>query len=278
MATPHLTKASVPGSLGEIMVDVRTADRATAGPAVLVLHGFKGFKDWGMFPPFSERLARSGFTAVTFNVSGSGADDRGDFTLLDRFGHNTFSAELLDIAIVLEALDAGGLGVAKPTSVGIVGHSRGGGIAVLAARRHQRITALVTWAAIASVERWTPEQRRDWRARGQIEIVNGRTGQIMPIFTETLDDIETHGSSRLDIIAAARALTDPWLLVHGDADAAVPVAEARQLAAASATKPELVIIDGGGHTFGAAHPWAGPTPELDRVFDATIRFLSTHLA
>jgi hypothetical protein len=29
-----------------------------------VLHGFKGFKDWGMFPPFADRLARAGFTAV----------------------------------------------------------------------------------------------------------------------------------------------------------------------------------------------------------------------
>ena len=45
------------------------------GPAVVVLHGFKGFKDWGMFPVFSERLARAGVTAVTPNLSGSGVDD-----------------------------------------------------------------------------------------------------------------------------------------------------------------------------------------------------------
>ena len=57
MATPTLTKHTLPGALGPILVDVRAGGRAAARPAVLVLHGFKGFKDWGMFPPLAERLA-----------------------------------------------------------------------------------------------------------------------------------------------------------------------------------------------------------------------------
>jgi uncharacterized protein len=278
MATPTLSRATLPGTLGEIAVDVRAAGRAAPAPAVLVLHGFKGFKDWGMFPPFAERLARAGFTAVSFNMSGSGVDGDGRFAHPERFGRNTFSAELADTTMVLEALAAGGLGVPAPSSVGIVGHSRGGGIAILTARRHRRINALVTWAAIATVERWSAEQRRLWRAQGRLDIVNARTGEVLPLHTDTLDDIEAHAANMLDIPGAAAAPGPPWLLVHGDADEAVPVAEAERLRAAAAGRAEFLRIEGGGHTFGAVHPYAGPTPALERVFDATIRFLGAQLA
>src|ERR671916_2973891 len=104
VATPTLTKHSIPGALGPISIDVRSAAPSQARPAVLILHGFKGFKDWGMFPPLSDRLARAGFTAVSLNFSGSGVDDAGDFTLPERFGNNTFSAELQDTSLVFDAL------------------------------------------------------------------------------------------------------------------------------------------------------------------------------
>src|SRR5690349_22908992 len=102
MATPTLSKHSVPGALGPILVDVRAGGRDTPRPAVVILHGFKGFKDWGMFPPLAERLARAGITAVSANASGSGVDDAGEFAFPDRFGHNTFSRELEDVRRVID--------------------------------------------------------------------------------------------------------------------------------------------------------------------------------
>src|SRR5919108_985919 len=128
MATPTLSKHTIPGTLGEILIDVRAGGRGSARPAILVLHGFKGFKDWGMFPRLAERIAQAGFSAVSPNLSGSGVDHAGDFSLLERFGHNTFSAELEDVRRVIEALFAGRIGVPAPSSFGIVGHSRGGGV------------------------------------------------------------------------------------------------------------------------------------------------------
>ncbi len=166
MATPTLTKHVLPGSLGDILVDVRAGGRNSPRPAVVVVHGFKGFKDWGMFPPLAERLARAGFATVTFNLSGSGVDDAGEFVWPERFGHNTFSAELEDLGRVVDALVAGELGVAPPSTVGLVGHSRGGGIAVLHAARDARVRALVTWSAISSVERWSPHEVAEWRRAG----------------------------------------------------------------------------------------------------------------
>jgi dienelactone hydrolase len=277
MATPSLTKHSIPGTLGPILIDIRSGGRTSSRPAVVVLHGFKGFKDWGMFPPFAERLALAGFSAISPNMSGSGVDDAGDFTLPFAFGHNTFTAELHDVGQVIDALMRGELGLPAPSAVGLVGHSRGGGIAALQAARDARVRALVTWAAIAGVERWSPEQRSAWRAAGHTDIPNARTGQILPLYTDVLDDIEQNAGP-LDITAAAGRITVPWLIIHGTDDETVEFREGKSLKAASSRKTtRLLPIEKGGHTFGATHPWQSPTPELEAVFEATIKWLASHL-
>jgi uncharacterized protein len=279
MATPTLTKHALSGTLGEILVDVRAGGHGSPRPAVVVVPGFKGFKDWGMFPPFAERLARAGISAVSVNLSGSGVDDAGDFTLIDRFGHNTYSAELDDALQVVDALVRGALGVAPPSSIGLVGHSRGGGIGVLAAAEDRRIAALATWAAISSVERWSPAEQRAWREAGMKEIVNTRTGQRLPLYPDVLDDIERHAGDRLNILAAAERLAIPWLIVHGAEDESVSPLEGEALhAAGRSDRVRHVPVHGAGHTFGAVHPWRGETPAFRLVADETLGFLAAHLA
>jgi dienelactone hydrolase len=275
MATPTLTRHRLPGVLGEILIDVRAGGRGSPRPAVVVVHGFKGFKDWGLWPTLAERLARAGLSAVTLNLSGSGVDDSGEFVYPERFGHNTFSAELQDLRRVTDALAGGELGVAPPSAVGLLGHSRGGGIAVLHAASDARIKALATWAAISTVERWPASQRAAWRSAGVNEVKNVRTGQVLPLYPDVLDDIERHASA-LDIEAAAARVAVPWLIVHGTDDEAVALAEGKRLAAA-APGARLLAVEGAGHTFGAVHPWRGPTPALERVEDATLAFFAETL-
>jgi dienelactone hydrolase len=275
MATPTLSRHLIPGVLGDIAIDVRSSGRKTPRPAVVTVHGFKGFKDWGMFPPFSERLARAGFTAITPNLSGSGVDDHGEFAYPERFGHNTFSAELEDLRRVIDAVFQGGLGVPPPSVLGLMGHSRGGGVSILQTARDPRVKALVTWSAISTIERWPAEERAAWRKAGVTQVKNVRTGQVLPLYTGILDDIDAR-SDALDIQAAARRITVPWLLAHGTADESVPLREALALANAS-TRAQLLKVEGGGHTFGAVHPWKGMTPELDLLFNRSIETLSQSL-
>src|SRR6266550_3970704 len=180
MATPTLTRHRVPGALGDVLVDVRAGGRETPRPAVVVVHGFKGFKDWCLWPSFAERLARAGVSAVTLNLSGSGVDDTGEFVFPERFGHNTFSAELQDLRRVTDALAAGELGVDPPAGIGLLGHSRGGGISVLQAAGDPRVRVLATWAAISTVDRWALDERAAWRDRGVNVVKNARTGQMLP--------------------------------------------------------------------------------------------------
>ncbi|MGH7562564.1 MAG: alpha/beta hydrolase [Gemmatimonadales bacterium] len=276
MATPILTRTTLPGVLGDLAVDVRAGSRSTPKPAVIVAHGFKGFKDRGMFPPFADRLARAGFVAVSFDFSGAGVDGEGRFTVADKFARNTFSAEVEDLRRVVTAVQSGALGPA-PTSIGVVGHSRGGGIAILLASRTPEIGAIVTWAAISTVRRFGQEEVAAWRRDGSYPVVNSRTGEVLYLALDLLEDIERNMNDSLDIGVAAARLACPWLLIHGTADETVPFVEGKLLAAAAPVTARLTPVEGATHTFGAVHPWAGATPELERVFDESIAFLSGHL-
>lgn len=92
-----------------------------------------------------------------------------------------------------------------------------------------------------------------------------------------LDDV-LENLARLDLLAAARRLSAAWLLVHGSADETVPFAEAEELHGASGRRAVLFTLDGAGHTFGAVHPFAGPTPELRDAAAATAALLREALA
>ena len=278
MATPTLSRHRAPGVLGELLIDVRAGGRSAPRPAVVVMHGFKGFKDWGLWPVLAERLARAGFSAVTFNLSGSGVDDAGEFVFPERFGHNTYSAELQDLRRVMDLLAAGNLGVSPPTAIGLLGHSRGGGMSVLFAAADPRVRALVTWAAISSVERWPETTRAAWRKAGVLRVENARTKQVLPQYPDVLDDIERNAGS-LDIEAAAARIAVPWLIVHGGEDEAVPLLEGERLAAAApAAMTRFLAVPAAGHTFGAAHPMPASFPaDLGLVVDATVKFFSAEL-
>lgn len=274
MATPMQSTFELTGADGDpLRGDVRAVADGTPRPAVVICHGFKGFKDWGFFPHLANRLAHGGLSAVSFNFSGSGVGAEGDrFTEPERFGHATFGNDLRDLATVVAAAEVGelpGLGVA-PAGIGLFGHSRGGGVSILYSAANPEIRSLVTWSAIASGRRWGPETIRQWRRDGKLDITNQRTGEVLPLFTDVLDELDADTDGRLDIEAAANRVRVPWLIVHGEADETVSIRDAQQLHHANEERAELMIVRHGAHTFGARHPWAGTTPELDQAMDATV--------
>lgn len=276
MATPRLATLRLRGADGDpLYVDVRSGARGgELRPTVVVCHGFKGFKDWGFFPKVADRLALAGYTAVSFNFSGSGVGP--DSEVVDepeRWFRQTLTGDLADLGTVVDHMAS-----SSPPWIGLLGHSRGGATAVLQAARDPRIAALVTWAAVATFHRYPPADLAQWRREGRIEVVNARTGQALPIGTGLLDDLEAHGAGTLDVLAAASRVDVPWLLAHGAADESVPCAEAERLAAASAPGcARLLKVEGAGHTFGVRHPWAGATAEFDDLLQATVGFLAATL-
>ena len=269
MATPRLDKIVLTGADGgPLRVDVRSGARpGEVRPAVVICHGFKGFKDWGMFPRLADRLARAGFLAVSFNFSGSGVSGGDEFDEPERWYRQKPSADLADLRAVVDYLVANG-----SQWIALVGHSRGGGLAIVQAARDARIRALVTWSAVDHFLRWPMDVIQRWRETGTVDVVNQRTGR------DALDDWDRYGDNLLDVMAAAHQIRVPWLIVHGTEDATVPVEVGRILAEVSgAAETETLIVEGASHTFGARHPWVGATPELDQVFERTLLFLSRRL-
>ncbi|HVT59110.1 MAG TPA: alpha/beta hydrolase [Thermoanaerobaculia bacterium] len=253
-------------------------------PAVIICHGFKGFMEWGFFPSLATLLCERGFVAVRFNFRGAGMLP-GDELVSDAraFRDDTHSGELADLLAVLAAAAGEGRSIAPDHidrgKLGLFGHSRGGAAAVLAAAHpswRDRLCALVTWAAISRVDRYTPEQKRAWRKDGELPVVNARTGQRLAMGVGLLDDLEAC-AAELDVLAAAGRHHLPWLIVHGTDDESVPAAEGAELARQAASQHELLLIPGASHTFGSRHPFAGPTPHLIQALNATQTWFRRHL-
>lgn len=251
-----------------LRADVRIPEGPPPGTAVVLAHGFKGFKDWGFFPSLADALVDDGHAVVSVNFSLNGVgDDPEAFTELEAFARNTLSREVEELEIVLEAVREGDVLALPPHRIGLLGHSRGGGGAVLAADRSPDVSALVTWAAVADFDRWGEETKEEWRQAGRIHVLNGRTGQQMPLDVTLLEDFEANRDA-LDVTAAAARIEAPWLIVHGMDDPAVKVDDARALARAN-PKARLQLVEDAGHTFEVGHPFTGPSPQFTEVLERT---------
>lgn len=258
--------------------DVRHPSEEGTGSVVVVCHGFKGFKDWGFFPELGRRLADAGHTAISFNFSGNGIGAAPqDFSEPERFRANTLSLEIEDLGLLLDTARSGalpGLRGPAPAEFALLGHSRGGLIAVITASRRKDIRRLITWNGVGELsERFPAALRAEWRSRGKLDVVNTRTGQVLEMGLETLDDLEAHLEA-YDPRTVAPGLGVPWLIVHGTRDLTVPIAEGETLARLAAPGgARFHPIEGGDHTLGVIHPYQKSTPQLDEAVAATLAWL-----
>jgi dienelactone hydrolase len=253
---------------------------AEQSPLVIVIPGFKGFKNWGCFPWLGRRLAEGGLAAAVINLSHNGVGDNWEtFERLDLFERDTWSKRVFDMQQVLAAAFNGRLtdkAQPNPARLGLLGHSMGGGLALLMAAKDTRVRSLVTWGGVNRADRLDQaDVQRALMALGHVPIENARTGQVMRIGREFFDELRQHPEA-FDIRAAAGAVSIPWLLVHGADDETVPLEEAHDLLDCAGENAKLLTIEDAGHTFGAAHPFKGATPELEQASDAALsHFLRT---
>ncbi|MGB0403456.1 MAG: alpha/beta hydrolase family protein [Salibacteraceae bacterium] len=243
---------------------------------VILVHGFKGYKDWGAFNLIAENLASSGFFVLKFNFSHNGttSEHLTEFVDLNAFGLNNISRELEDLNSILDYFESEWKDWVDLEELSLIAHSRGGATSILKASTDSRIKKMVTWASVGTIEKRIPQiSLEEFKRTNVIYQLNGRTGQQMPIFYQFVEDFYDN-IDRYALIKSASKLDIPVCIIHGTNDATVSVREAEALKKAIPNS-ELFLIEDGDHSFGQAEPWLSKTmPEqLSLVVEKTISFL-----
>ena len=267
-----------------VPIDIYFEETGHPKPLVIFAHGFKGFKDWGHWDLIAKAFAQADFVFIKFNFShnGTSLEQPIDFANLEAFGQNNYSKELADLDTVLTWLTEQSILPQKELNldeISLIGHSRGGGIAIIKTIEDSRIKSLITWAAVSNLAyAWINEEKvRKWKDDGVYYQLNGRTKQQMPLYYQLYEDYKQQ-RNRLDIQTQIKQLSRPFLIVHGTNDPAVPFFAAHQLQEWSPTG-QLVLINGADHVFGGSHPYtATELPEhSQKLVEESIAFLKSHL-
>jgi pimeloyl-ACP methyl ester carboxylesterase len=223
------------------------------GELIVFVHGFMGFKDWGAWNLMQNYFTKKGFGFCKYNATHNGGtvENGIDFPDEQAFGENTYSKELKDLIAVLDWLETK---ITVPYKVNLIGHSRGGGIVLLASNEDKRIQRTITLAAICDIVSRFPigEALEEWKKTGVRYVANSRTKQNLPNYYSLYEDFKAN-EDRLNIRKACESIKIPVLVIHGDQDTSVPSSEGKLIA--KWLKTELITISEADHVFGATHPW-----------------------
>ncbi|MCB1326338.1 MAG: alpha/beta fold hydrolase [Spirochaetales bacterium] len=174
-------------------------------------------------------LHRAGFNLLLFDLRNSGTSDA-SFNSMGYY-------EQRDVTAAVDYL----LGVRGARHVGVLGFSMGAATSILATASDPRIEAGVYESGFASLREildYRAERDFDWLPRSL----------ILPVVVFVFE-LRT-GADADDISPAreiARIARRPILIIHGDADASVPVEHAEELFEAAGAGRSLWIIHEGGH-------------------------------
>ena len=247
------------------------------GNLIVFVHGYMGFKDWGPWNLMQTYFVERGYGFCKYNMTHNGTTPEHpmDFVALEAFGNNCYSYEKKDLLHVLDWLERR-VDLSK-CSLHLVGHSRGGGIALLCSDDH-RVSTVTTLAAISSIaKRFTfpDETMEEWQKLGVRFVRNGRTNQDLPHYFSQYIDFQNN-TKELTIQTACERIKKPLLLIHGDKDESVSISEGYDLALWSGNK--LSVIQNATHTFGGSHPYDEKMlpKQIEDCCKSIVLFLQNH--
>jgi len=205
-------------------------------PAVALFDGMGGSSHGPrrMFAQLARRLGGEGIAVLRFSFRGNG-DSEGDSE--DVTVESMLSDAQAALAFLMRQAGVDG------TRLGVVGMSLGGLVAANMAGSHEGMRALVLWSAVAHngdrVDTWlTPAQKAQLQQDGYYDDLGFAINRT---FFEQLRTM--HGEEMITSFKG-RAL-----ILHGTADAAVPLEDAYRYKQALGDRAELVVIDGANHAF-----------------------------
>jgi len=265
----------------DINIDLRHREDARKAPAIIIVHGFKGFKNFAFFPDLSDRLAMAGYVTITPNFSRNGIGyDYNTFENLNKFADNTISHELNDLRAIINNIKEENIAkkVIDIDRLAFLGHSKGGGLCILkAAELGDEIKCIVTWGSVNTFSRFTDEQIKTWEKGGIVEVENKRTKQMMPI-NKTFWDDYIKNKTKFDVLNVVEKIDNPALFIHGESDETVPYSESEAIHEnCGAYVKRLELVAEASHTFGISHPFEIPTEEYQTACLLTENWFDNYL-
>jgi len=274
---------TITGAEGEpILGNCHRPDDRPRG-VIIIAHGFKGYKDYGMLPRIAHECARGGLIAHRFNFSHSGmTNDIETFARPELFEQDTWNKEVFDLRMVIDAVARGDVAGQGLPSV-LLGHSRGGVTVLLTAGRYAddrsfaQPMGIITVASPSRCNSLSDEEAKELLAQGHLVSPSARTGQPLRIgrafLQEQLDYPHAH-----DLLAIASRIRCAALMIHGSEDDTVDPAAAEELRRATGERSNSRIIDGADHVFNAPNPMAldaEPSPQLAELLSVVGHFATS---
>ena len=189
-------------------------------PVIVVLHGWGG--NSSLMLPLAPHIHDAGFHALFVDARNHGLSEHDSFSSMPRF------AEDLEVAVEWARTRE------DVTAVGVIGHSVGAGALIYSASKGVPIDAAVSVSSFAHPG----------------DMMHENMPFPKPVISMILEAVQRTIGYRFDEFAPRTrvvAVNIPLLLVHGDKDEVVPIANLHQLADAHGGA-EVIIVPGGGHS------------------------------
>jgi uncharacterized protein len=188
-----------------------------------------------------ERFRKNGFDVVAYDSRAHGESD-GEVCTYGYF-------EKQDLRSVLDTV--------RPGPVVLIGSSLGAAVALQLAATDQRISAVVAAESFSDLRTVAIE-------RAPFIFTSATIEQAFKL-------AEQKGRFQIDSVSpvlAARTITVPVLIVHGEADSATPPSHAQRLFEALAGRKQLILVPKAGHneSLHAAETWA----EIERWLETVL--------
>jgi pimeloyl-ACP methyl ester carboxylesterase len=222
------------------------------GPLVILCHGFTTSKDGRTYVRLEERLNQKVFSTFRFDFFGHG-ESAGEFENI------TISEAKDDVLNAIRFVKDSGY-----EQIGLMGSSFGGFASILAAGLSDDLFVLALKSPVSDylgllIARDHDIDIQAWRQKGFI-FVEASDGKNVSLNYSFFADAE-----RIQGYALASNIKAPTLIVHGDQDETVPLAQS-QKAADLIPDCRLEVIEGADHTY-------SDPPHFEKMLDSISDFI-----
>lgn len=217
---------------------IHIPDKNKIYPAVILLHGFTGYKEEPHIEKLAKTLARNGFAAIRFDCSGSGDSDG----ILEKdYLMSNYLKDIEDVYSYISNLE-----YVDRNKIGIWGHSMGGELAVIFAASHSEIRACVAVSATTEMRlsQWAQNIINEWQKTGWFDKEYSKDGSQIKIPYSFIEDADKYNA--LDYV---KKLTCPMLVILGTVDDVVVPENTKEIFNAANSPKELAEIEGMGHDY-----------------------------